>query len=61
MERSTARKVFAVATFVAGGIAAYLMYRRGESPFAIAKKAILNPIGSFASEVHTVAVGKADA
>jgi hypothetical protein len=61
MKRSTARKLFAIATFITGSIAAYLMYRRGESPAAIAKSALLNPIGSFASEVHTAAVGKADA
>ena len=61
MERSRARRLFAIATFIAGGVAVYLMYRRGESPVAIAKNALLNPIGSFASEVHTAAVGKAHA
>jgi hypothetical protein len=50
-----------MATFIAGGIAAFLMYRRGEPPLKIAKNALLNPIGSLASEVHTAAVSKADA
>lgn len=38
-------------TIAAGATAAYLMYRRGESFPAIAKKAMMNPIGTFASEV----------
>lgn len=61
MERSTVRKLFTITTLIAGGIAAYLMYRRGESPIAIAKNAVLNPIGSFASEVHMAEVSKGDA
>jgi hypothetical protein len=51
MERSNARKVFALLTFTAGAIAAYLMYRRGESPFSIARGTLLNPVGAMASEV----------
>lgn len=51
MERSNARKVFALLTLTAGAVAAYLMYRRGESPFSIARKALLNPMGALASEV----------
>lgn len=38
-------------TLVAGATAAYLMYRRGESLPKIARKAMLNPIGTFASEI----------
>ena len=38
-------------TIIAGGTAAYLMYRRGESLSNIAKSAMTNPIGTFASEV----------
>ena len=38
-------------TILAGGTAAYLMYRRGESLPSIARKAMTNPLGSFASEV----------
>ncbi|WP_433974931.1 hypothetical protein [Tunturiibacter lichenicola] len=39
------------ATVASGLIAAYLMYRRGESLGSIAKQAITNPIGSLVSEV----------
>jgi hypothetical protein len=52
MERSTASRLFALLTFTAGGVAAYLMYRRGESPLSIAKNTVLNPIGSLASEIQ---------
>ncbi len=38
-------------TILAGATAAYLMYRRGESLPAIAKNAMTNPLGTFASEV----------
>jgi hypothetical protein len=39
-------------TIVAGAAAAYMMYKRGESFGTIAKNTILNPVGSFATEVH---------
>ena len=52
MERSKAHTIFTLLSFAAGAVAAYLMYRRGESPFSIAKKSLLNPIGSLASEVE---------
>lgn len=39
---------------LAGVIAAYLMYRRGESLGTIAQKAIGNPVGSFVNEVKQV-------
>jgi hypothetical protein len=55
MGRQTAGKLFAFVTFTAGAVAAYLMYRRGESPFKIAKDTVLNPIGSLASELKTTA------
>ncbi len=38
-------------TILAGGTAAYLMYRRGESLPNIARKAVTNPFGSFTAEV----------
>ena len=38
-------------TILAGGTAAYLMYRRGESLPTIAKKAMTNPLGAFTAEV----------
>lgn len=40
------------ATIVAGAVAAYLMYRRGESLPKIAQKTVSNPLGAFASEVR---------
>jgi hypothetical protein len=52
MERSTASRLFALPTFTAGAVAAYLMYRRGESPLSIAKNTVLNPIGSLVSEIQ---------
>jgi hypothetical protein len=45
MDRANAQKLIAVATMAAGVIASYLMYRRGESLFGIARKTILNPVG----------------
>lgn len=38
-------------TIAAGATAAYLMYRRGESFPQIAKQAMTNPLGTFASEL----------
>ncbi len=38
-------------TLLAGGTAAYLMYRRGESLPNIAKQAVMNPLGTFTSEI----------
>jgi hypothetical protein len=52
MKRSTASTLFAFLTFTAGAVAAYLMHRRGESPVSIARKKLLNPLGSFASEIQ---------
>ena len=45
-------QTFALLTFTAGAVAAYLMYRRGESPLSIAKNTLLDPIGSLASEIQ---------
>ena len=39
------------ATILSGCVAAYLMYRRGESFGTIAKQALTNPVGSLVSEV----------
>jgi hypothetical protein len=52
MKRSNARKIFALFTITAGAAAAYLMYRRGESPFSIARSTLLNPVGALASEIQ---------
>jgi hypothetical protein len=39
-------------TILAGATAAYLMYRRGESPLNIAKNTVSNPLGTFTSEIQ---------
>jgi hypothetical protein len=58
MEREDLSKLFLAATVACGVIAAYLMYKRGESLGAIARKAISNPVGSLASEVKNIAEAK---
>jgi hypothetical protein len=45
------RKFVFYATIVSGCVAAYLMYRRGESLGAIASRTIANPVGSLLTEV----------
>ena len=49
--QSSIRKVVFYATIVSGFVAAYLMYRRGESLGTIAKQAVTNPVGTLVSEV----------
>jgi hypothetical protein len=49
--RSSLQKVILLAMAVSGCVAAYLMYRRGESFGSIAKQTIANPVGSLVSEV----------
>jgi hypothetical protein len=49
--RSSMSKVIVFATVVCGFIAAYLMYKRGESLGSIAEQTITNPVGSMVSEV----------
>jgi len=51
---STFSKVLFYATIVSGVVAAYLMYRRGESVVSIATKTVTNPVGSMVSEVKNV-------
>ena len=41
------------ATIASGVVAAYMMYRRGESLPKIAGKTVLNPIGSLVNELKT--------
>jgi hypothetical protein len=43
--------VILFATFASGIVAAYLMYKRGESLPTIARRAITNPVGSLLTEV----------
>lgn len=52
--QSSISKVVLYATVVSGFVAAYLMYRRGESLFSIARKSVTNPVGSLVSEVKNV-------
>jgi len=42
-------------TIVAGAVAAYLMYRRGEPMGSIAVRAVTNPLGSLVSELQEAA------
>ena len=51
--QSSMKKVILFATVASGFVAAYLMYRRGESLGSIAKQTIINPVGSLISEVKT--------
>ena len=50
-EKGSLGKLFFYATVISGVVAAYLMYRRGESLGSIARQTISNPMGSLASEV----------
>ena len=49
--RISLQRIILLATAVSGLVAAYLMYRRGESLGSIAKETIANPVGSLVSEV----------
>jgi hypothetical protein len=49
--RSTLNKAILCATVISGFLAAYLMYRRGESMATIATKTVTNPVGSLVTEV----------
>jgi hypothetical protein len=49
--QSTLRRAIFLATVVSGFVAAYFMYRRGESMMSIARQAVTNPVGSLVSEV----------
>jgi len=51
MDQAKVSKLFTMATIVAGLVAAYLMYRRGEPVFGIAKKTFTNPVGSLVDEI----------
>ena len=51
--QSSMKKVILFATIASGFVAAYLMYRRGESLGSIAKQTVTNPLGSLISEVKT--------
>ncbi|MGC1295523.1 MAG: hypothetical protein WA869_10805 [Alloacidobacterium sp.] len=50
-KQSSTGKLIFYAMIVSGVVAAYLMYRRGESLVSIATKTVTNPVGSLISEV----------
>ncbi len=45
------RRLIVWASLISGVVAAYLMYKRGESLGNIAQKATTNPIGTLATEI----------
>jgi hypothetical protein len=45
------RKFIVWGSIAAGAVAAYLMYKRGAPIMDIAKKAIINPVGSLVTEL----------
>ena len=49
--RTSISKILFYASIASGLVAAYLMYRRGESLGTIARRTITNPVGSMISEV----------
>jgi hypothetical protein len=53
-KQDSLKKFILFATVASGFVAAYLMYRRGESVISIARKAVTNPVGSLVSEVKNV-------
>lgn len=40
-------------TLIAGAVAGYMMYRRGESLGIIAARTVINPVGSLITELKT--------
>jgi hypothetical protein len=52
-EGHTMRRALFWGTIIAGGVAAYMMYRRGESLGTIAAHTVTNPVGSLVSELKT--------
>ena len=45
------RKLIVWGSIAAGAVAAYMMYKRGTPIMTIAKKTIINPIGSLVGEI----------
>ncbi|HTV07767.1 MAG TPA: hypothetical protein VMD97_01825 [Candidatus Aquilonibacter sp.] len=45
------RKLIVWGSVAAGAVAAYLMYKRGTPIMTIAKKTVLNPVGSLVTEL----------
>jgi hypothetical protein len=53
MEGGTMKRALFWGTLVAGAVAAYMMYRRGESLGVIAAHTVTNPVGSLVTELKT--------
>jgi membrane protease YdiL (CAAX protease family) len=53
MEGVTMKRALFWGTLVAGAVAAYMMYRRGESLGVIAAHTVINPVGSLVTELKT--------
>ena len=45
------KKFITWGTIIAGGVAAYLMYKKGTPVLEIARKTVLNPVGSLVTEL----------
>ncbi|HEV2577909.1 MAG TPA: hypothetical protein VGU25_11935 [Acidobacteriaceae bacterium] len=45
------RKMIVWGSVIAGAVAAYMMYKRGTPIMDIAKKTIVNPVGSLVTEL----------
>ena len=48
------RKLFFWATIISGGVAAYLMLKRGESLGTVGRQATVHPFGSLVNELKRV-------
>jgi hypothetical protein len=53
MEGATMKRALFWGTLLAGAVAAYMMYRRGESLGVIAAQTVINPVGSLVTELKT--------
>jgi hypothetical protein len=49
------KRVLYWGTIIAGAVAAYMMYRRGEPMGSIAVRTVTNPVGSLVSELEETA------
>ena len=50
-KQGTVRKLIVWGSVLSGAVAAYLMYKRGTPIMEIAKKTVLNPVGSLVTEL----------
>jgi hypothetical protein len=47
------KRAFFWGTLIAGAVAGYMMYRRGESLGIIAARTVTNPVGSLVTELRS--------